>query len=367
MIVRNLCRITVLVLFAGAAIADRPAPETDYTITSANGLYEFRMAPSPWDMTANSSPMGAAYRKSDGKRLWNFQGWYSHSTFLSNDGKHLVRMGPWAALPPEEELAIAFYRGGDELSRFVVADLVRDSDLLERSISHYTWMKHGDDYPQLDDESQFKLVTVENVMITFDIPTGSIVDRVPLDRYAPVNAQVTREQADDVFFASNLLKENRIEIADVDVIERVNRGNSETVVWIDGSFDGLPVFDHLVGYTFDRGRRVVTRTDSDEPFVLGRPVAPRSAFPIDHRPDVTRDTATATYYARLETESIAVSDFNRKLGPAAVLGLYNIRTGKREPPEYRLAWRVRSKAGGYPATIIGAKKGDILLFDSGIR
>jgi len=367
MIVRDLRRITLLVLIAGAALADRPAPPRDYTITSTNGLYQFRMAPAPWDATANAMPMGEASRVSDGERLWSFQGWYSHSTFLANDGSHLVRTGPWASLPPEEELAVAFYRDGVELSRFVVADLVNDSNRLERSVSHYTWVKQAEELPALDDELLFKLITVENVMITFDVLTGSIVDRVPLDRFVPVNAQVTREQADDTFFAGNLLKENGVEFADADVIERVIRGNSETVVWIDGNFDGLPVFNHLVGYTFNHRRQVVTRTDSDEPAVLGRPVAPRSAFPIDHRPDVTRDTAIATYYARLEKESIAVSDFQRKLGPAAVLGFYNFRTGMPEPPEYRLVWRVRAKSGDFPVTMISAKKGDILLFDSGIR
>ena len=352
---------SIVLICSAIAQADSPASPRQYSITSANGVYEFTMY---------TEPSGHAYRidaSDDRERLWTVSGWYSFTTFLSDDGRHLVRMGPWASLPPEEELAVAFYRDGTEYRRHTVADLVDDIDLVERSVSHYIWQGRDKDFPRLAENNRFQILTVENRIVTFDLDSGEILSKSEVhESNSHQVVQITREQADDTYFAQQLFARNGIEI-DIDLIGRVLRGPHETVVWTNGRFADLPVFYHEVGYSFDANGRLDTRAGSDQPLLLGSTLPPSSAFPIDHRPDVTTGQAIATYQERARDDSFLGYGFTSPQELEAVLGFHNILIGRSERPEYRIAWRVRPRVGHYPVAMIGAKKGDVLFFDSGMR
>lgn len=91
-------------------------------------------------------PCSGLYRN-DGsdKPIWTVN-WYAQWVFVHPDGKHLVRIGPWPRLgnPGQrlyDELAIAFYRNGNELEKYAVKDLVSNPQSLPVSKSHYEWRK----------------------------------------------------------------------------------------------------------------------------------------------------------------------------------------------------------------------------------
>jgi hypothetical protein len=156
--------------------ADRPAPEREYTIRSSSGTYEFAMQPG--GPQGSPQPYGEAFDIAQGERilLWRVTGWYAPQTFISNDGRSLVRMGPWASKPITEELALAFYRDGQELKRYVVADLISDENSVQRSVSHYTWQAQNNESPGMIEDGRFQLQTVEGKLLTFDLATGEISD-----------------------------------------------------------------------------------------------------------------------------------------------------------------------------------------------
>jgi uncharacterized protein YecT (DUF1311 family) len=355
-------------------LADSPAPERQYTATSTNGTYAFTMHPTARDGASTTSPYGEAYRIAsvgglvgfEKELLWRTDGWYSFKTFISNDGRNLVRIGPWASLPQTEELAVAFYRDGIEQRRYVVSDLIENADAVERSVSHYNWEKRDSTFPRLLANGRFQLRTVENRTITFDVATGEILsDPASPDEPAPM-PQVTREDADDQYHAVLLFRENGINIHE-DSIRRVVRQPDKTIAWVGSKFAGLPVFHHELRYSFGADRKVDVPSGPGRERSRGEPLPPASSFPIDHRPDIEPDVATQTWLNRVRSEEFFGPDYQPSNDPEVTLGFHDLHIGGGGEPEYRLAWRVRPRGGRYPIAMVGAKKGDILFFDSGIR
>lgn len=168
-------------LMVGASVwADRPAPERQYIEVAPGSQYFFIMLPAGAAGNVVLPPRGHAYKLERGGSfvsLWQVEGWFAQSTLLTRDGHHLVRMGPWASAPPEDELAVAFYKDGEEHARYSVADLLEDTDKIERSVSHYRWESYSDEFPRLTVDNRFQLLTIENTLITFDVATGELIDR----------------------------------------------------------------------------------------------------------------------------------------------------------------------------------------------
>ena len=178
------CLILLLMAAWSLSFADRPAPQREYTIGSPNGNFEFTMKPGssqgalePYGEAFSITPDGDQESAKGGRELlWQVTGWYSPQTFISNDGRSLVRMGPWASRPVTEELAVAFYRDGCEVRRYVVADLIVDHESVKRSVSHYSWLASNGDLPRLTEDGRFQLRTIEDRLVTFDLSTGEILD-----------------------------------------------------------------------------------------------------------------------------------------------------------------------------------------------
>lgn len=199
--------LALALLSPTVVVADRPAPQREYTVSSTNGRYEFTMYPTG-QPTPSSAPHGDAFRVNpDGTRefLWKVEQWFSPQTFLADDGRSLVRMGPWAALPASAELAVAFYRDGREVRRYVVADLIDDTSSLVRSVSHYMWQSNLSGYPLLRSDGKFLVQTVEGRVLAFDVLTGELCgDQSGPTSPKKASRQSTREDADELYFASNL-------------------------------------------------------------------------------------------------------------------------------------------------------------------
>jgi hypothetical protein len=173
--------LTFLDLLASACFADLVAPPTPYIVASADGSHYFKMIPDKKDKWNMARAKGTVYevRRGKDKVIFNFSGWYSYQVFLSNDGRHLIRMGNWpTGTPKAEDLAIAFYVDGQERKSYSTLDLLTDPNKAPRSISHYSWLQTVN--PEYLPVQMISLVTVENLEITFDISSGAIKFKEPL-------------------------------------------------------------------------------------------------------------------------------------------------------------------------------------------
>src|SRR2546423_15301375 len=117
--------------------ADSPAPPRAYVTASRLGRYFFKMIPEKWHREGDKyfvdrAAFGVAYEvdpEGEFKEIWRTSGWYCFEAFLSEDGKYLVRMGPWngGREPAKGDLAVAFYENGKLLKEYSTADLVDDT------------------------------------------------------------------------------------------------------------------------------------------------------------------------------------------------------------------------------------------------
>ncbi len=137
-------------------------------------------------------PFGVAYRlDSDGNlnELYRTKGWYAFQVYLSPSGRYLVRMGPWnrGRRPDKDDLALAIYDNGILLKSYSTADLVKDHDKVEASVSHYSWQASslidngqysaGERFkmiPNLGYNSLFEIHTIDGWTYTFDVTNGQI-------------------------------------------------------------------------------------------------------------------------------------------------------------------------------------------------
>lgn len=185
---------------------------------------------------------------------------------------------------------------------------------------------------------------------------------VPADTTTP---QVTREDADDLYFAGNLLAENGLGDK-AELIDRVVRGRHETVVWLNNEYAGLPVFFSSVGYRFGANRRLERDPKTGEPLRLGDSMPTAGAFPIDHRADIKSQVAIDAWIAAARDVDFPGRNYEPPSEAEATLGFYDVSHGAN-PPNYRLVWRVKPRGRKYPLAMVSAKKGDVLFFDSGVR
>lgn len=174
------------------AAADRERAPEDYQIVSGNGEYVFVMLEQENFVEGQDAAIRKIYSRSglyknDGSStpLWTID-WYSHKdeVYVSSDGKHVVRMGPWPRLgnerhpepggPSLKQLAVAFHENGKLLKEYTIDDLVDDTKKLSTSISHFEWKKDV----ELDEGlGRFTVTTLEGKRFVFDIGAGEIVER----------------------------------------------------------------------------------------------------------------------------------------------------------------------------------------------
>jgi len=107
---RRLSLLLLLSIVSAALHADSPAIPRDYARLTEDARHVLIMlAGQP-----QQSALGEIYQSSglyalgnSSTPLWTID-WYAFSAAPSEDGKHLVRLGPWAS--STSQLAVAFYR-----------------------------------------------------------------------------------------------------------------------------------------------------------------------------------------------------------------------------------------------------------------
>lgn len=171
--------IALSIAIAATAMADTEMPPTDYTKETEDGTYIFVMlAPDGPRFSSKQPEIRKLYKysglyKNDGSRdpLWKVY-WYSFTVYPSSDGKHIVRMGPWAQ--STRDLAIAFYENGKDLKQYAISDLVKDTNALKHTVSHFFWRT---DLKYNEKESTITLKTVDTITYTFSVKTGEIIKK----------------------------------------------------------------------------------------------------------------------------------------------------------------------------------------------
>lgn len=195
----SLLLTAMLVVMCDHGIADTPAVPYPWATVSENCQYVFKMVPPKWVTKPNNvieverASFGVAYSiDEDGNfaELWRVEGLYTFQAFLSDDGRYLVAMGPWAS--DQEylvDLAVAFYADGKLLKEHLVRDLILDPRTLSMSTSHYRWSPVSQSEPNGIVGGSFHLVLSDKTLLSFDLSTGEVI-------YSDIdeNAKTGREQ-----------------------------------------------------------------------------------------------------------------------------------------------------------------------------
>lgn len=171
----NVRAAILLVAFIGGstlvALADEPLrPPHRHTTCSPSG--EACVTSDPEAGTFGHPP-GTS---DPGAAPWILPSWF-RVAYIANDGDHLVTGYDGRNLVPlenpEEIEILSFWRSGEPLRSYRLFDLIASKKALRRTASHYHWGR----YEGFDEDGNFRLSTVEGVVLVFSPKTGEILRR----------------------------------------------------------------------------------------------------------------------------------------------------------------------------------------------
>ena len=176
--IKSICFIIFILSFVliTTSWADKIAPNKEYKEYSENKEYFIEMIPSESYEDIGQGKV-CEVRKDENKLLWEVD-WYARKVLLLNDGKRLIRLGPWASKKDLSDLAIAFYNKGKLIKEYKVSDLLEDENSIKKTASHYFWRSKIQSMPFgfVNKERKFVLTTIENETIIFNTKTGEIIE-----------------------------------------------------------------------------------------------------------------------------------------------------------------------------------------------
>ncbi|MCU7497633.1 MAG: hypothetical protein HF300_00790 [Ignavibacteria bacterium] len=229
--------IAFYLVFPQLCHADQEAPNATYIKYSPNKKFMIEMVPSS---SYGEQGTGKVYLASDTAKshpIWEIN-WYAFNVFLSDDGEHLVRFGPWASdINNYSDLAIAFYRKGKLQKKYKVNNLVKDLSKVDHSVSHYTWtaevttVKTGFS----NDHKTYTLVTSDKLVYEFDVKTGKILKKY-LDPAAKNFIEKRKEESDAVEKQGLKIKSMTPELIEFDKYFNCERTEG---LYGGGEFEGM--------------------------------------------------------------------------------------------------------------------------------
>ena len=167
--------LVAMFFLCAQTLADTPARARDFTKVTENKEYVFVMLARD-GRTEHVPKIRNVYKhsglyKNDGSSipLWTVD-WYAFEVFPSSDGKHLIRMGPWAG--STLQLALSFHKNGKEIKSYRIKDLVRDESKLKHTVSHFFWRS---ELRYDDKQGVLFLKTIDNQVYRFSAKTGEIL------------------------------------------------------------------------------------------------------------------------------------------------------------------------------------------------
>ncbi len=178
----------VALTLSSSTWASHPSRLEPRVTAAVRSPYYFAMLPAQYEYKDGQyeeiqSARGIAYRlQEDGGsvKLWEVEGWYANTVYLSADGRHLIRIGNWPEgfEPDSDDLAVAFYHEGELLREYSTADLINNPRNVRVNAGHYFWLARDGKYPRLSFSNHFMLKTIENRVLEFDISTGDIIGSI---------------------------------------------------------------------------------------------------------------------------------------------------------------------------------------------
>lgn len=182
-IVRYLAVTVALISAICDGHADSPASPRHWELPTKSGQYLFEMVPPEFrqegdEFIVTREAYGVAYQKNGKKRteIWRVEGIYTFQGFLSEDGRYLVAMGPWASDHEGlTDVAFTIYDRGQLVKEYLVKDLVKDRASVGRSTSHYEWVPSVQGKETGIYGKTFHLVTIEKDAYTFDLEAGGVL------------------------------------------------------------------------------------------------------------------------------------------------------------------------------------------------
>ena len=158
------------IIFADTLVKSRP-----FVISSGYSPYFVKMVPSN-----SARGYAAAFKLLDdgnSQQLWTVDG-YSFEAYLSKDGQHFIRIGPWASgrKPSNKDVAVEFFSKGELLKSYSTKNLVKDASKVRPTSGHYFWRAKDGNHTFLS-ANTFHLKTVDGISYTFDVTTGKIISK----------------------------------------------------------------------------------------------------------------------------------------------------------------------------------------------
>jgi len=198
----SFCLIVICLLMAGQVFADSEAPAEAYVKGSETPPYPAYQRGRiyarciPGDFLSGSESGAKTYiyevAKEGDKLLYSYDWYdevflfddhYSYEPFLS-----IVRVGPHhprGHVPREDQLAIAFYKDGKELSKYSALDIVRlchkDPDSVPKSVGHYSLIESIEGFKEIGRDDIFDIKAYDGQILSFDIRTGKVVTKEEID------------------------------------------------------------------------------------------------------------------------------------------------------------------------------------------
>jgi hypothetical protein len=129
-------------------IGEEPTFYSTYIFETEISIEQFQNAEQKLFSLRTKYPCSGLY-KNDGSNIpiWTVE-WYAYYVYLFPDSEHLIRHGPWNRSESDENggrsfngLAYAFYKNGVEVAKYSVKDIVKDTNAISFSVSHYMWEK----------------------------------------------------------------------------------------------------------------------------------------------------------------------------------------------------------------------------------
>ena len=184
-------RTVLIVLFVliscSPSAADKEARPYPYVATSNNKRFYFKMSPDPndpnaqWDLGKGYGTLFEINNDGTEKALWKVGGCYGFTTYISDDGKYLVRMNIWprGQKPSDKHLAIAFYKNGKLLKSYATKDLIKDPSVIRPTISHYSYLQKVVGFEK-SYGYRFIIQTIDGLEWVFDASSGAIISQEPI-------------------------------------------------------------------------------------------------------------------------------------------------------------------------------------------
>lgn len=181
---RTVLIILFVLISCSVSVADEEIAPYPYIAATENGRFYFKITPdqeAKYDHDKGSGTLFEINNDGTEKALWKVEGWYAFKTYISHDGKYLVRMGNWprGREPSDEHLAIAFYKEGKLLKSYSTKNLIKDPSAIRPTKSHYFYLKKVIGFEEFYGY-HFIIQTIDNAEYVFDASNGMIISREPV-------------------------------------------------------------------------------------------------------------------------------------------------------------------------------------------